>query len=140
MRSAFVSTILVLVAGLMFSGPATSAGIVDAPKPLKVRVTTKDGSKKLKVKKKQLFLMKCSVACSAKVKVTLVVPLAKSVSTLSFVKPEGGVYGVKYTLNSPTLRYLKTTYKRSKLKLRVSAKDLGTGKRVIETRSYRFYR
>lgn len=131
---------MVLVAGSAFSGTAGSAGIVDAPKPLKVRITTQDGNKKLKVKKKQLFLMSCNVGCSTSVRVTLIVPLAKSVSTLNFVKPDGGIYGVRYTLNRPTLNYLKETYKRSKLKLRVSAKDLSTGKRVIEKRSYRFYR
>jgi hypothetical protein len=140
MRKLFVSTIVILAAGMAFSGVATSAGIVDAPKPLKVRITTKDGHEKLQVQKKQLFLMSCNVGCTASVKVTLIVPLAKSVSSINFVKPEGGIYGVKYTLNRPTLKYLKETYKRSKLKLRVSAKDISTGKRVIETRTYRFYR
>lgn len=140
MRKSFVSTILILAAGLTFSGVASAADIVDAPKPLKLRVTTKDGNKRLEVKRKQVFLMKCSAACSARVRVTLVVPLAKSVSKLNFVKPKGGIYGVRYTLTRPTLKYLKKTYRRSKLKLRVSAKDLNTGKRVVKKRSFRFYR
>lgn len=129
-----------LFAALTFSTAVSSAGIVDQAVPLKTKVVTADGKKKIKVAKKLPVLVSCSKDCSFKATVTLIAPAISEPKSLSGSIPGGNILTLNYKLTSFGRNYLKKNVRRSKLKVKFSAKDTETGERVVKTRTFRFYK
>lgn len=140
MRKLFASTVAVLAMGLAFTGAVSSAGIVDAPLPLKVKIKTLDGKKRIKVARKLKTVMSCSKDCHVTVNFAVKTP-AGTISDSSTGSLSGKqIVPLRIRLNGVALRYLKKNYKRCRFRIRVKATDRGTGKHVAKTRSFRFYR
>jgi len=140
LSSISVATAVVLIAGLTFTTGVSSAGIVDQPVPLKTRIVTKDGKKKIKIAKKLPVLVSCSKACSFKATVTLIAPAVKEPKSLTGTLVANNILTLNYKLTNFGRSYLKDNVRKSKLKVKFSAKDQETGKRVIKTKSFRFYK
>lgn len=138
-RLILLSTILFATGSLFLTsaGAAGAASIVDEPVPLRIKVLTIDGKKKIKVKKKLPVLVACSKECSYKVTMTVVAPGGGDSDSLSGNLTAGGGLKVNYILSGEGLRYLRKYAAKSRLKVKFSAKDLETGQRVIKTRTYR---
>lgn len=135
-----VSIAVALVATLTMSTAVSSAGIVDQPKPLVVKLAGPEAKSKLRVKKKLAVLVSCSKDCSIRAKITLVLPAVSDSGVIKGNLLAGRVGKLRYTLTSSGLNYLKDNYRSSKMKIKVSAKDNQTGKRVTKSRTFRFFR
>ena len=112
-----------------------ASGLVDQPLPLKLKIVSRDGKAKLKAARKLPVLISCSKLCDAKVKMTIFTPVGKGSVADAGQLGENKVLTIKFGF-----RYLKDNYRKSKLKVKFSAKDVETGKRVAKTRAFRFYR
>jgi hypothetical protein len=120
--------------------PIAHAGIVDQPLPLKTTIATKDGKKKLKLKKRLPVLLTCSKDCSYKATMTVIAPSVKAPKKIGGDLNATGVLTLTYVLTDEGRRYLKDNIRKSKLKVKFSAKDKETGARIVKTKTYRFYK
>ena len=140
MRKSILSVVaMVLVSFAVVATPST-AGIVDQPKPLVVKLVGPEAKGKLRVKKKLAALVSCSKDCSIRAKITLVLPAVSDSGVIKGSLAAGRIGRLKYNLTSTGLRYLKDNYRSSKMKVKVSARDNATGKRVTKSRTFRFFR
>lgn len=140
LSSITLATVVAVITGLTFSTAVSSAGIVDQPLPLKTRIVTKDGKKKIKIGKKLPVLVSCSKDCSFKATVTLIAPAVKEPKSLTGTLVANNILTLNYKLTSFGRSYLRDNVRSSRLKVKFSAKDTETGKRVIKTRSFGFFK
>jgi len=140
LSSLTVTTVVAIIAALTFSTAVSSAGIVDQPLPLKTKIVTKDGKKKIKIGKKLPVLVSCSKDCSFKATVTLIAPAVKEPKSLTGNLLANNILTLNYKLTKFGRSYLRDNVSGSKLKVKFSAKDNETGKRVIKTRSFGFFK
>ncbi|HTU14611.1 MAG TPA: hypothetical protein VMF31_05385 [Solirubrobacterales bacterium] len=140
LRKTILTAVLALAASLAFTTAVSSAGIVDQAVPLKLKVVTADGKKRIKVAKKLPVLVSCSKDCSFKTTVTLITPATSDPKSISGNLPAGNILTLRYRLTSYGVRYVKRNVSGSKLKVKFSAKDTETGERVIKSRTFRFYK
>ncbi len=137
MRKVIVSIALLLSFGVFTS--ATQVSVANAA-PLKVKITSTNSKKRLKVKKVLKSLTSCSETCAAKVKLTLATPLGNTTNKDSGVLEAKSIATVRFSLTRYGLKYLRTNYRKCRLKVRIRAKDVATGKVVTKKRTFRFYR
>ncbi|MDQ2699813.1 MAG: hypothetical protein M3Y23_00615 [Actinomycetota bacterium] len=135
-----LSTALAVAMAFALVSTANAAPIVDQPVPLRLKIATTNGEKKLKVVKRMPLLISCSKDCRARIKMTLITPAVKDDLTDSGKLLAGNVHKVKFPLTRYGLNYLKNVWRTSKLRFSFVAKDLETGKRVVKTKTFRFYR
>jgi hypothetical protein len=133
-------TAVALTAGFTFAAPAGAADIVDQPRPLKTRVVTKDGKKKIKIGKKLPVLVSCSKDCRFKATVTLVAPAVSETKSLKGRLVANNILTLNYKLTNFGRRYLKSNVRKSKLKVKFAATDVATGKRYVKKRVFKFRR
>ena len=134
------SIAVAVVASLTFSTAVSSAGIIDQPLPLKVRISAPDDKKKIKIGKKLPVYVSCSKDCSFKATVTLIAPAVKEPKSLTGTLGGNKILTLNYKLTKFGRSYLRDNARASKLKVKFSAKDAETGKRAIKTRSFGLYK
>lgn len=127
---------LAMSTSLIFVQASTFAA--NAVAPIKVRVVTPDGKKKLLVQKKLEVLAVCSQSCAAKATITLKTPLGPDKDTLGGTLEANAPVTLSLTLNKPGLKYLRDNFRASSLKVRFTARDLTTNLRDTRTRTFRF--
>jgi len=140
MKKIFVTTALVLAVGMAGFTTTASAGLVDNPAPLRLKIVSEDGKPKIKVAKKLPVLISCSKDCGARIRMTIVTPVGSDDISDAGRLDAGTVLTVKFPLTNFGLNYLKDNYRSSKLKVKFTGKDLETGKKVVKIRTFRFYR
>ena len=133
-------TAVTLITGLTFGAAVSSAGIIDQPLPLKVRISAPDDKKKIKIGKKLPVYVSCSKDCSFKATVTLIAPSVHEPKSLTGKLVANNILTLNYKLTKFGRGYLRDNARASKLKVKFSAKDAETGKRVIKTRSFGLYK
>jgi hypothetical protein len=118
----------------------TAASVSAADKPLKVKILTVDGKKRLKVKRKLAVAVGCTKNCAVVVNMKLVMPHEVLKATV-----KGGIKA--YTAKSPSmilnraaLNYLKLTWPRSRFAIKVTATDISNGKKTVKKKVFRFRR
>jgi hypothetical protein len=134
-----VAAISIACATLLASvPPATAAGV---PEPaLIVKVASVDGRPKVKVARQLKVLVSCSNDCSAVARLTLKTPTNTLRVGGSNRLPAAAIWTTGIRLTDYGLGYLKQSYRRSVLKVVVTAVDRETRKKVVRTRHFRFYR
>ncbi|MGB0119390.1 MAG: hypothetical protein WBP55_00395 [Solirubrobacterales bacterium] len=137
MRKLIASIAVVLGASLAFTAVPASAAIVDGATPLRVKIAPFSG-KKVKVAKKLKVLVSCTKQCRIKTKFTLVTPALKDSVTGGTTLEANSAFVTGMILNSFGKNLLKKNYKRSRFKVKVSALDIETGKRIKKTKTFKF--
>lgn len=125
-----------LVTGVLFS--MMLGGSADAATPLRVKVATPDGNPKVKVAKKVKLLASCSKDCNITAKLKLISPANTLTGNVSRGLRAQQFWTIGFVLTRYGRNYLKDNYRDSKLKVRLSAVDLETGKRTVKIRTFRF--
>ena len=125
-----------LVTGVLFS--MMLGGSADAATPLRVKVATPDGNPKVKVAKKVKLLASCSKDCNITAKLKLISPANTLTGNVSRGLRAPQLWMIGFGLTRYGRNYLKANYRDSKLKVRLSAVDLETGKRTVKIRTFRF--
>lgn len=120
------------------AAPVGHAGIVDQPLPLRTTIATKDGKKKLKLKKRLPVVMTCSNDCSFRATMTVIAPSVNAPKKLNGKLDATSTLTLTYVLTNEGRRYLKENIKKSKLKVKFVATDRETGERVVKNRTFRF--
>lgn len=133
MRKLFITTAVVLLAGMAVSSVAQAA-------PNRVKIVSEDGKARLKVQKKIPVLISCSKACGGHVKITLVAPATTDSAEGNFTIDAGDILTLRFKLTNFGRRYIRKNVSRSKLKVRFSVVDFATGKRTVERRTFKFYK
>lgn len=118
----------------------TAASVSAADKPLKVKILTVDGKKRLKVKRKLAVAVGCTKNCAVVVNMKLVMPHEVLKATV-----KGGIKA--YTAKSPSMilnqaavNYLKLTWPRARFVVRVLARDISNGRKTVKRKVFRFRR
>jgi len=140
MKRTILTTIVILVAATAV-GASSAAAIAPAPTPeLRVKVSTKDGTKKINVARKVQVLTSCSVTCKMTAKVAIVSKGDALRHTFKTGLKAGVLFRPGFLLSPSGLAFLKANYKASRFKITVVAEDVATGKKVTKSRAYRFKR
>lgn len=130
-----VATMLVAFVGAgAINAVAGTAGAAD---PLKVRIVTFDGNPKIKVKRKLSFLVSCSKNCGATIKIKLITPAVVTPGKLSGGLSANAPRTANFRLTNYGLRYLKKNFRKSRLSVKVTAKDNETGEKVIKRKVFK---
>ncbi|MBK5231751.1 MAG: hypothetical protein JJE13_02055 [Thermoleophilia bacterium] len=116
----------------------STAGATAAP--LKVKMATFDGKKKVKVARKLKAVTSCSKDCSLHVTFAVRTPAGTIKDSASGTISGNQLIPVNVRLNNVALKYLRSNYRASRCTINVVAKDLETGKRVTKKRSFKFYK
>ncbi|MDQ2699814.1 MAG: hypothetical protein M3Y23_00620 [Actinomycetota bacterium] len=140
MKKIIVSTAMVLIGGLTLSTSSVAAELAEGPAPLRVKVASFNGKKKLKAAKKLKLTLSCSKDCGVRASFRLKLPGGVIKDKTSGSLPANRIAPLTFTLNSVATRYLKKNVRSAKFTVKVAAKDFETGKRTIKKRVFRFYR
>lgn len=134
----FLVLLSVAICGVAAAGTTASAATVSAV-PMKVKVTPFAG-KKVRVAKKLKVVVSCTKDCTAKVRITLVTPAGNSTVKGGRNLEAGRGWITGMVLTSYGTRMLKNHYRRSRLKVAVTARNRKHGTIRKKTRSFRFRR
>lgn len=129
----------ILVAGLALTAlgsPATAGA--DLRAPLNIRIATFDGNPKIKVKRKLSFLVSCSKNCGATISIKLITPAVVTPGKLSGGLAANKPQTANFRLTNYGLRYLRKNFRKSRLSVKVTAKDAETGKKYVKRKVFRF--
>lgn len=137
MKKVFV-TIALVATSLAVTGIVSTAGASAAP--LRLKIATFDGKKRVKVARKLKAVTSCSKNCSLRVTFKVRTPAGTIKDKASGTVTGNKLVRISLTLNNAALKYLRLNYRRSRYTINISAKDLETGKRVNKKRSFRFYK
>ena len=136
MRKLLLPLAVVLVASVGFTGPAAAADSA-VRAPLNVKVAPFAG-KKVKVGKKLKMIVSCSKNCIVKVKFKLITPgLSDSVKGGKAL-PANTPWITGMLLSNFGRNLLRNSYRQSRFKVILSAKDTSNGKMVRKTRTFKF--
>lgn len=133
MRKLFVTTAVVLMAGMAVSSLAEAA-------PNRVKIASENGKARLKVQKRIPVLISCTKACGGRVKMTLVAPAISDSANGNFTIKAGNVLTLRFKLTNFGKRYIRKNVRKSKLKVKFAVKDFETGKRSVKRRTFRFHK
>ncbi|MCB0827627.1 MAG: hypothetical protein KDB62_02300 [Solirubrobacterales bacterium] len=134
-----ITVLLTIVAlGVALPASATAGGQIDAPPKLRLKLTTPDGKKKVKVAKKLKVISSCTNDCRLTAKIKLITPASNVKGTLSNAVPANRIYQMHLKLTGFGLRYLKKNYRKSRLKVKLTAVDALTGEKAIKSKTFRF--
>ena len=125
------------------SAPGAAAGPNGDPAvtpPLKVKISTKDGTSKINVAKKVQVLTSCSVSCKMTAKVAIVSKGDSLKHTFKTGLKPNVLFRPGFLMSAAGLAFLKDNYKVSRFSITVLAVDVATGKTVKKSRSYGFKR
>src|SRR5690349_8250913 len=139
MKKLILATALTLVGAITLSGPA-QAGITDAPTPLRVKLATPNGGNKVKVAKKLKVLASCNKDCRATAHIKLITPANDLKVSGSRTLPANNIWTTGMILTSYGKNYLKSNFRSCKFRVRISAVDVATGKRVNKVKVFKFKR
>jgi hypothetical protein len=134
----FTVLLTIVALGVALPASATAGGQVDTQPKLRLKLTTPDGKKKVKVAKKLKVISSCSKDCGLTAKIKLITPASNVNGTLSSVVPANKIYQMHLKLTGFGLRYLKKNYRKSRLKVKLTAVDVLTGDKVIKSKTFRF--
>ncbi len=140
MKTILFAASVLLVSSFVALPAAASGDAGVSATTLKVKLASEDGKPKVKVARRLKVLSSCSTDCNARVKLILKTPATTLRLSGSRKLSGGDIWTTWIQLNGYGFRYLKKTYRKSVLKVILTATDTVTKKRVVKTRNFRLYR
>ena len=138
-KAAFAS-IAAVAAGLLFALPAGAAvtSSVRLPPALKVSLMTSDRKPTVRIAPEMTVRATCSRRCEARVQLVLKTPTNALRLNRVSRQAAGTPWNNTVALSEYGFDYLSLVWRKSSLRVRVTATDLATSKRTVKTSVFRF--
>ena len=130
----FLAALLVAAVGV--GAMASTAG---AATPMKIKIAPFAGTK-VKVAKKLKVVTSCSKDCAAKVRVTLITPVGNTSVKGGRGLKAGRTWITGMVLTNYGVKVLKNHYRYSRLRVKITARNVKNGTVRTKTKTFRFRR